>query len=159
MAYTINYTDGNVFASIADGTVNTIQSGTVGTALITLVGKNYAGYGEFLDNNFLHLLENGANGTAPPTPVTGQLWWDKTNGLLKAYNGTNFKVISGASSTAGIQPSNPVSGDLWYNSSTQQLNVYTGSGWIVVGPAYTVAKAPPGRFQKLLTTLAQHRTL
>jgi hypothetical protein len=143
MAYTINYTDGNVFASIADGTVNTIQSGTVGTALITLVGKNYAGYGEFLDNNFLHLLENGANGTAPPVPVTGQLWWDKTNGLLKTYNGTNFKVISGATSSAS-QPSNPVSGDLWYNSNTQQLNVYTGTGWIVVGPAYTSSQGTSG---------------
>ena len=145
MAYTINYTDGNVFASIPDGTVNTIQSGTVGTALITLVGKNYAGYGEFLDNNFLHLLENGSNGTAPPSPVVGQLWWDKTNRLLKVYDATaGFKVISGATSTAGTQPTSPVSGDLWYNSNTQQLNVYTGSGWIVVGPAFTSTEGTSG---------------
>jgi hypothetical protein len=59
-----------------------------------LVGKNYAGYGEFLDENFIHLLENGANNTAPGAPLTGQLWWDKTNGLLKVYNGTIFKNIS-----------------------------------------------------------------
>ena len=145
MAYTINYTDGNVFASIPDGTVNTIASGTVGTALITLVGKNYAGYGEFLDNNFLHLLENGSNGTEPPSPVVGQLWWDKTNRLLKVYDATaGFKVISGATSTAGTQPDFPVSGDLWYNSSTQQLNVYTGSGWIVVGPAFTSSEGTSG---------------
>jgi hypothetical protein len=75
MAYTINLTDGTIFATIADGTVNTSSS-------MTLVGKNYAGYGEFLDENFIHLLENGSNTTAPSSPLTGQLLWDKTNNLL-----------------------------------------------------------------------------
>ena len=50
MAYTINLTNGSIFATVADGTVNTASS-------MTLVGKNYAGYGEFLDENFIHLLE------------------------------------------------------------------------------------------------------
>ena len=53
MAYTINLTDGTVFATISDGTINTSSS-------MILVGKNYAGYGEFLDENFIHLLENGS---------------------------------------------------------------------------------------------------
>ena len=67
MAYTINLTDGTVFATISDGTINTSSS-------MILVGKNYAGYGEFLDENFIHLLENGSNTTAPPAPLTGQSW-------------------------------------------------------------------------------------
>ena len=95
MAYTINLTDGTIFATIADGTVNTSSS-------MTLVGKNYAGYGEFLDENFIHLLENGSNTTAPSAPLTGQLWWDKTNNLLKVYNGTTFKTISAATASATI---------------------------------------------------------
>ena len=70
MAYTINLTDGSIFATIADGTINTSSS-------MILVGKNYAGYGEFLDENFIHLLENGANSTAPTAPLTGQLFWNK----------------------------------------------------------------------------------
>ena len=86
MAYTINLTDGAVFATIADGTINSSSS-------MTLVGKNYAGYGEFLDENFIHLLENGSDTTAPSAPLTGQLWWDKTNNLLKVYNGIIFKTI------------------------------------------------------------------
>ena len=49
MAYTINLTDGTIFAVVADGTINTDSSQT-------LVGKNYAGYGEFLDENFIRLL-------------------------------------------------------------------------------------------------------
>ena len=57
MAYTINLTNGNLFATIPDGTINTTSS-------MTLIGKNYAGYGQFLDDNFIHLLENSSNATA-----------------------------------------------------------------------------------------------
>ena len=136
MAYTINLTDGTVFATITDGTINTTSS-------MTLVGKNYAGYGEFLDENFIHLLENGSNTTAPSAPLTGQLWWDKTNNLLKVYNGSIFKTISAATASAS-QPSSNVTGDLWYDTTNQQLKVYTGSSFIVVGPAYTSSEGTAG---------------
>jgi hypothetical protein len=76
MSYTINLTDGALFATIADGTINTSSS-------MILVGKNYAGYGQFLDTNFIHLLENSSNTTAPGAPLTGQLWWDSGNNLMK----------------------------------------------------------------------------
>lgn len=136
MAYTITLTDGTVFATIADGTTNTSSS-------MTLIGKNYAGYGDFLDENFIHLLENSADTTAPSAPLTGQLWYDKTNNLLKVYNGTTMKVISGATASAS-QPSSNVSGDLWYDTTNQQLKVYTGSTFIVVGPAYSAAQGTSG---------------
>jgi hypothetical protein len=136
MAYTINLTDGAVFATIADGTINTSSS-------MTLVGKNYAGYGEFLDENFIHLLENGSNTTAPSAPLTGQLWWDKTNNLLKVYNGSIFKTISAATASSTAPTSN-VTGDLWYDTTNQQLKVYTGSSFIVVGPAYTSSEGTAG---------------
>ena len=143
MAYTINLTDGTVFATISDGTINQIGSGTPSVPLITLVGKNYAGYGEFLDENFVHLLESGSNTIAPTAPLTGQLWWDKTNNVLKIYNGTTFKIISGATSSASA-PSGSVAGDLWFDSSNQQLKVYTGTTWLVVGPGYTSAQGTSG---------------
>jgi hypothetical protein len=136
MAYTINLTDGTVFATIADGTINTSSS-------MILVGKNYAGYGEFLDENFIHLLESGSNTTAPASPLTGQLWWDKTNNLLKVYNGTIFKTISAATSSASA-PSSNVTGDLWYDTTNQQLKVYTGSTFLVVGPGYSSAQGTSG---------------
>ena len=136
MAYTINLTDGTVFATVNDGTVNTASS-------MTLVGKNYAGYGEFLDENFIHLLENGSNTTAPSAPLTGQLWWDKTNTLLKVYNGTTFKTISAATASS-TQPASNVTGDLWYDTTNQQVKVYTGSSFIVVGPAFTSAEGTAG---------------
>ena len=145
MAYTINLTDGTVFATITDGTINTSSS-------MTLVGKNYAGYGEFLDENFVHLLESGSNTTAPTSPLTGQLWWDKTNNVLKVYSGSGFKVISGATASSS-DPSSlvpAVVGDLWFDTANQQLKVCTVAGsaptsaWLVVGPGYTSAQGTSG---------------
>ena len=127
MAYTINLTDGTIFATIPDGTINTSSS-------MTLVGKNYAGYGAFLDENFIHLLETGSNSTAPTSPLTGQLWWDSANTLLKVFNGTAFKVVGGATAQS-TPPSSNVAGDLWYNTVAQTLYVYTGSTWLAIGPS------------------------
>jgi hypothetical protein len=143
MAYTINLTDGTIFATIADGTINTSSS-------MTLIGKNYAGYGDFLDENFIHLLENSSNTTAPSAPLTGQLWWDKTNGLLKVYNGTTFKTISAATSSASA-PSSNVTGDLWYDTTNAQLKVWTGTAWLLVGPAFTSGTGVTGAIVDTIT--------
>jgi len=143
MAYTINLTDGTIFAVIADGTINTDSS-------MTLVGKNYAGYGEFLDENFIHLLENGSNTTPPGDPLVGQLWWDKTNGLMKVYNGTTFKVIGSATASSSTPASN-VTGDLWFDTVNQQLKVYNGSGYILVGPAFTSGTGTSGAIVDTVT--------
>ena len=143
MAYTINLTDGTIFAVIADGTINSDSS-------MTLVGKNYAGYGEFLDENFIHLLESGSNTTAPGDPLVGQLWWDKTNGVMKVYNGTTFKVISSATASASA-PSSNVTGDLWFDTVNAQLKVYNGSSFILVGPAFTSGTGTSGAIVDTIT--------
>jgi hypothetical protein len=136
MAYTINLTNGTIFATIADGTINTASSQT-------LIGKNYAGYGQFLDDNFIHLLECGSNSTPPGAPLTGQLWWDSSASLLKVYNGTIFKTISAATASSTTPTSN-VTGDLWYDTTNAQLKVYTGVTWLIVGPAYTSGQGVTG---------------
>jgi hypothetical protein len=155
MAYTINLTDGTVFATIADGTINQIAGGTVGVPLVTLVGKNYAGYGEFLDENFVHLLESGANTVAPTSPLTGQLWWDKTNGLLKVWYGSDWKPLGSVTTSSGTPPTTSVVSDLWYDSSTQQLKVCTVAGtpgtFVVVGPGYTSAQGTSGAIPETIT--------
>jgi len=140
MAYTINLTNGTTFATITDGTVNTASS-------MTLIGKNYAGYGQFLDDNFIHLLENSANTTAPSAPLTGQLWWDSTNTLLKVYAGAGWKAL-GVTTASSSQPSPSIIGDLWYDTVNQQLKVCSVAGspgtFIVVGPAYSSAQGTSG---------------
>lgn len=136
MAYTINLTDGTIFATVADGTINTDSS-------LTVVGKNYAGYGEFLNENMIKLLESGANTTQPSAPLTGQLWFDKSAGLLKVYNGSIFKNLGSATASASA-PSSAVTGDLWYDSTNSQLKVYDGATWILVGPAFTAGTGTSG---------------
>jgi len=139
MSYTINLTNGTFLTTIADGTINN------STTSMTLVGKNYAGYGQFLDENFVHLLENGANSTPPGAPLTGQLWWDSGNSLLKVYNGSTFKTIS-AATASGSAPTSNVTGDLWYDTTNAQLKVWTGSAWLLVGPAFTSTQGTTGAF-------------
>ena len=145
MSYTINLTDGAIFATIPDGTINTSSS-------MVLVGKNYAGYGEFLDENFIHLLENSSNTTAPGAPITGQLWWDSGNGLLKVYNGTTFKTISAATSSA-TAPTGNVTGDLWYDTTNSLLKVWTGTAWLTVGPS--VVSGTGAQATTIVDTLSQ----
>lgn len=136
MSYTINLTNGNLFATIPDGTINTTSS-------MTLIGKNYAGYGQFLDDNFIHLLENGANSTPPGAPLVGQLWFNTTTNVLQVYNGTAFKSLGG-SQAASTAPTNNSIGDLWYDTTNAQLNVWTGTQWLLVGPIYTSSTGVTG---------------
>ncbi len=106
MAYTINKTDGTILATIADGTVDT-------TTNLSLFGKNYAGYGELLNENQVKLLENFANTTAnaPDKPVIGQLFYDTTLNQIQVYDGTVFKASSGSIISA-TEPTFGAEGDL-----------------------------------------------
>jgi len=144
MSYTINLTNGSVLTTIADGTLNTTACS------MALPGKNYAGYGIYLDDNFVHLLENSSNGTAPSTPLVGQLWWNSSNKIMSVWNGTVWKTISSATSSASAPTSN-VQGDLWYDTTNQQLNVYSGTTWILVGPAFTNAQGTTGAIPATVT--------
>ena len=89
MAYQVDKFSGAFVTSVADGTIDT-------TTDLRFIGKNYAGYGEVQNENFLHLLENFANTTAPPKSITGQIWFDTSTNKLKYYDGSRFKVASGA---------------------------------------------------------------
>jgi hypothetical protein len=144
MSYTITLTNGSTFATIPDGTINTSSS-------MTLVGKNYAGYGQFINDDIIRLLQNGANTTAPGAPLQGQLWYDQTTGTMKVYTGSTFKVISGATASSTAPSVSTVAGDLWYDSVNSQLNVYSGSTWILVGPAYTGGTGVTGAIVATIT--------
>lgn len=77
MAYTIVKSDGTVLTTIADGTINTTSTS------LGLPGRNFAGYGQTVDTNFVHQIENFAANTPPANPLRGQLWYDINNSLLK----------------------------------------------------------------------------
>ena len=128
MAYTVNKTN-----SSASPNAYTVQDSVLNTQTdLSLVGKGYAGYGETIAENFLHLLENFSNSSAPSKPITGQLWYDESANKLKVYDGS-FKPVSGAEYQSS-EPSGQQQGDLWIDSDTQQLFFYNGSSNILVGP-------------------------
>jgi hypothetical protein len=153
MAYTVTTTAGKTLATVADGTVNTTATS------LTLIGKNYAGYGIFLNENYVELLENFSNSTPPTAPLTGQLWYDSVNEILKVYNAANniWKPISSSISQA-TAPSSAVSvtGDIWWDTTNAQLKVWSGSAWITIGPAYTSTAGTSGPVtQTILDTTAK----
>jgi hypothetical protein len=76
MAYTIIRSNGATLTTIQDGTIDTTSTS------MGLPGRNYAGYGQTLDTNFVRIIENFANDTPPPNPIKGQLWYNTTLNTL-----------------------------------------------------------------------------
>jgi hypothetical protein len=126
MAYEVNKFNNVFLTSVADGTIDT-------TTDLRLVGKNYAGYGEVQNENFVHLLENFANNTAPPKAITGQVWFDTQLKKLKFYDGAKFKTAGGAEASASA-PSGLSVGDFWWDTLAKQLYTYTGNDFTLIGP-------------------------
>lgn len=127
MPYTINRYDGQQLVQVQDATIDE------STCDLKLVGRNYAGYGEAQNENFVFLLENFARGTQPDNPLTGQIWYDSSTNKLKFYDGDSFR------STARIEvgttaPTSKITGDFWFNTSNNQLSAWNGSSYTLIGP-------------------------
>ena len=126
MAYTVNKFDGTLIATVEDGTIDN-------TTNLRFIGKNYAGYGEIQNENFLHMLENFAGGSAPSRPVAGQMWYDSASAKLKFYDGSKFRTTGGAEISA-TAPTGLTTGDFWWDTANSQLYAWDGSSFILVGP-------------------------
>lgn len=127
MSYTINKTDGSIVTTVQDGTLNTATT-------LSLLGRNYQGYGEVVAENFVKLLENSAKSTAPTKPLTGELWFDTANSALKMFDGTNFQYINSVRPSATTPTQSLRTGVLWYDTTNDLLKLYTGSTFVTVGP-------------------------
>ena len=126
MAYIVNKFDGTLIATVEDGTIDN-------TTNLRFIGKNYAGYGEIQNENFLHLLENFASGSQPSRPIGGQIWFDTSTSKLKFYDGTKFRTTGGAEISA-TAPAGLTTGDFWWDTANSQLYAWDGTSFILVGP-------------------------
>jgi len=136
MSYRLNKTDGTLLVELADGQIDT------STTDITLVGRNYKGFGEFINENYIKMLENFSSTTAPSAPLLGQLWYDTSVERLKLYDGTTFRT-AGSPIVSNEQPS-MVAGDLWIDSEQNRLYFFDGSDLVLVGPQYSAAQGKTG---------------
>jgi hypothetical protein len=126
MAYVINKFNGVQLVVLDDGTIDTTTS-------LGLVGRNYVGYGETQNENFVFLLENFANTAPPSRPLVGQIWFNTTDDTAYAYDGSNWNPI-GSATLSSSAPPNTNSGALWLKTPINQLYVYTGTEWRFIGP-------------------------
>lgn len=126
MAYQIDRYNNTVLTVVEDGTIDQ-------TTDLKFIGKNYAGYGEIQNENFLYLLENFAGANQPPKALNGQIWFDSANSKLKFYDGIKWRS-TGGSEVSPTEPTGLTIGDFWWDSDNDQLFVYNGNEYILIGP-------------------------
>lgn len=126
MSYVINKFNGEELVVLENGTIDTSTS-------LGLVGRNYVGYGETQNENFVFLLENFANDEPPSRPLKGQIWYDTSNGVVNVYDGAKWMVV-GSAALSTTPPPEPTVGALWLKTPANTLNVYTSAGWAFIGP-------------------------
>jgi hypothetical protein len=126
MAYQVNRYNGSFLVSVADGTIDSSTD-------IRFLGKNYAGYGQVQNENFLHLLENFSGASQPIKPISGQLWFDTVDRKIKVYDGIRFRIVGGSTSS-NSPPTGLSTGEFWFDNLAQQLYCWSGSDFVLIGP-------------------------
>jgi hypothetical protein len=138
MSYIINKSNGEKLAEVSAGSIDSSTD-------LTLVGKNYPGYGDILNQNVIYLLENFANTVPPAKPLRGQTWYDYNSRKLKIYSGNSFKSLARLESSSTI-PTESAVGDLFWDTSLQQLKVFNGSTYVSsAGSSAVLQRTSEGR--------------
>ena len=130
MSYILNKTNGSIVATVQDATIDL-------TTDLVFLGRNYAGYGESQNENFIKLLENFANTSAPIKPLEGELWYDTASKHINVYDNVQWKSIANleVSTTNPLNVNNPPpEGNLWYNPVAEQLYASNGEIFVLIGP-------------------------
>lgn len=127
MPYIVNNSDGSLTVTVADNTVDTT------TYSLALVGRNVSNYGQFFAQNTIRHLENFADTVAPSPSVRliGQLWFDKSEQVLRVWDGSVWKRAT--NNVVDQQSQRPTSGlvggEGFLNLTTKTLQIYNGSDW------------------------------
>ena len=128
MPYQVDRYNGTPLVTVDDGTISNEKT------TLKLVGKNYAGYGEIQNENFVWLTENFANSAPPANYLSGQIWYDSFNRKLKFNDGARWRTTGGAE-IGPTPPEGLTTGDFWWNTTTEQLFSYDGTDeFVLIGP-------------------------
>ena len=144
MSYIITRTDGSTFKPNSTQQWEILDGQIDNSSTLILFGKSYSGYGEYLNEDLVKLLENSASTASPANPMRGELWFDTSTNQLKVYDGSSFKPTGGAKSQSA-EPTGASAGDLWIDSDDEQLYFRTSSStWQLVGPVYSKGQTLSG---------------
>ena len=159
MSYRILKTNGVKIKDLSDEEIDTETLSNIG-----LIGRLTPNYGETQSNNFVHLLENFANFSAPENALDGQLWYKKISLDIGSHEGDLYLCVNENESNYtddGLvntekwkklpivfigkeEPSNDsITGDMWYDETNHIFKMYDmeiagdekSKGWISIGPA------------------------
>jgi hypothetical protein len=132
MPYELKSYDGvSTLINLEDGVLDSSSSS------LNLVGRNYSNFGTAQNENFLWLLENFSGGSAPTSPIKGQLWYDTENRYLRVYTGGDW-LKNTISEFSGNKPTTGRPGYLWFDSAHRQFYVHDGTDYMLVGPERTI---------------------
>jgi hypothetical protein len=84
---TVSLPNGQVLGNIADLTIN--QS----LCSISLIGRGATNYGQIVATDWVAMLCNFADSTAPSYPLAGQCWYNASTSALNIYNGTSWTPL------------------------------------------------------------------
>ena len=118
MSYSFQNSDGSVVVSVSDNAIDN-------TYALSLIGKKTSGYGLSIARNTIKHLENFA-GTTPPggTALVGQLWYDKTDNIIRSWDGTDWRRIG---ITVGEAPIDDLTaGTAYFDNNDEKLKIYDG---------------------------------
>jgi hypothetical protein len=89
MTYSVQNSDGSLTINVAASQVNSSFS-------VALVGRNVSGYGQYFVQNSIRHLENFASSSAPSPDIklTGQSWYDKSEKVMRVYDGSGWQRMS-----------------------------------------------------------------
>ena len=124
MAYTINNYNNATLTTIEDGTLDPTTDPS------KLVGKNYAGYGEIQNENFVFLLENFSGANSSFKAIRDRCGLTAEIPKLKFYDGTKWRTTGGAEVSA-TTPTGLKAGDFWWDTCNEQLYAYNGTDFIL----------------------------
>lgn len=138
--YNIQKSDGSLLPTINDGLID------ITSTSLSLPGPQFVGYGNYLNQNLVYLLENFASaGRAPNNSTVGQLWYNKTSQTLQVYTGSTLGYLPVAGVTnSGTAPGSSKTGDIWFNTTTDQTFLYDNGTFKLVGPQYTKQQGATG---------------
>jgi hypothetical protein len=150
----------SLLKSNSDPVPFTVDDGALNhNSALYLAGANFVGYGQYLNQNFIYLLENFANSTPPSqsagqTTFVGQLWFDTTTQLLKVNTSTGYKALPAIYINDNSPAANTLRvGDLWFETDNKQFKIWSGTEWLLVGPLYSTSMGRTGAIPEQIVDL------